>query len=82
MAIETLGKLSLGNAQVREVREEALIDQAYELSRGLSRLQVWLIVLLRATAPMFVRLRAMVEWAGMPPPLLEVAAKTNTDLLS
>jgi Zn-dependent protease with chaperone function len=69
VAIETLGKLSLGNSQVREVREKDLIDQAYELSRGLSPLQAWMIILLHsATPPMFLRLRAMVEWAGLPPP--------------
>jgi Zn-dependent protease with chaperone function len=83
VAIETLGKLSLGNSQVREVQEEALIDQAYELSRGVSRLQAWLIILLHSSAPpMFLRLRAMVEWAGLPPPKLGVVPKRNSDVLS
>jgi Zn-dependent protease with chaperone function len=83
VAIETLGKLSLGNSQVREVREEALIDQAYELSRGVSRLQAWLIILFHsATPPMFLRLRAMVEWAGLPPPRLAVVQKRSSDGLS
>jgi Zn-dependent protease with chaperone function len=83
VAIETLGKLSLGNSQVREVREEDLIDQAYELRRGVSRLQACLIILFHsATPPMFLRLRAMVEWAGLPPPKLGVVAKRNSDVLS
>jgi len=83
VAIETLGKLSLGNSQVREVQEEALIDQAYELSRGVSRLQAWLIILLHSsTPPMFLRLRAMVEWAGLPPPKLGVEQQGNSDVLS
>jgi Zn-dependent protease with chaperone function len=83
VAIETLGKLSLGNSQVREVREEDLIDQAYELSRGLSRLQAWLIILLHSsTPPMFLRLRAMVEWAGLPPPKLGVVQEGSSDVLS
>jgi Zn-dependent protease with chaperone function len=83
VAIETLGKLSLGNSQVREVQEEALIDQAYELSRGVSRLQAWLIILLHgATPPMFLRLRAMVEWAGLPPPKLGVGQEGSSDVLS
>ena len=83
VAIETLGKLSLGNSQVREVQEEALIDQAYELSRGVSRLQAWLIILLHSSAPpMFLRLRAMVEWAGLPPPKLGVEQQGNSDVLS
>ena len=70
-AIETLGKLSLGNSQVREVREDDLIDQVYELSRRVNRLQAWLIILLHsATPPMIFRLQAMVAWAGLPPPKL------------
>jgi Zn-dependent protease with chaperone function len=83
VAIETLGKLSLGNLQVREVQQEALIDQAYELSRGLSRLQAWLIILFHsATPPMFLRLRAMVEWAGLPPPKVGVMQERSSDVLS
>ena len=83
VAIETLGKLALGNSQVREVREEDLIDQAYELSRGVSRLQAWMTILLHSsTPPMFLRLRAMVEWAGLPPPKLGVEQQGNSDVLS
>ena len=83
VAIEALGKLSLGDSQVREVRQENLIDQAYELSRGVSRLQAWLIVLLHhATPPMFLRLRAMVEWAGLPPPKHERNATAGVALPS
>jgi Zn-dependent protease with chaperone function len=83
VAIETLGKLSLGNSQMREVQEEALIDQAYELSRGLSLLQAWLIILLQsAMPPMFLRLRAMVEWAGLPPPKAGVGHEESSDVLS
>jgi Zn-dependent protease with chaperone function len=83
VAIETLGKLSLGNSQVREVREEDLIDQAYELSGGVSCLQAWLIILLHSTTPpMFLRLRAMVEWAGLPPPKLGVVQERSSDVLS
>jgi Zn-dependent protease with chaperone function len=83
VGVETLGKLSLGNSQVREVREEALIAQAYELSRGVNRLQAWLIIMLHSSAPpMFLRLRAMVEWAGLPPPKLGVVQKRSSDVLS
>lgn len=83
VAIETLGKLSLGNSQVREVREEDLLNQAYQLSRGVSRLHAWLIVLFHSAAPpMFVRLRAMVEWAGLPPPKPAVVQERRSDVLS
>jgi Zn-dependent protease with chaperone function len=81
VAIETLGKLSLGNSQVREVQQEALIDQAYELSRGVSRIQGCLIVLFHsATPPMFLRLRAMVEWAGLPPPKVGLVNEGSSDV--
>jgi len=83
VAIGTLGKLSLGSSQVREVKEEALIDHAYELSRGVSRLQTWMIILLHsATPPMFLRLRAMVEWAGPPPPKVGAMEERSSDVLS
>ena len=83
IAIETLGKLSVGNSQVREVREEDLVDQAYELSRGVSRMQAWLIILLHSsTPPMFLRLRAMVEWAGLPPPKVGAVQEGSSDVLS
>ena len=67
VAIESLGKISLGNSQMREVREDDLIDQAYELSRAVSRRKARLIILFHNMPPMFLRLRAMVEWAGLPP---------------
>jgi Zn-dependent protease with chaperone function len=81
VAIETQIKLSVGNSQVREVRGDDLIDQAYQLTCGLSRLQAGLITLQSATPPLIYRLEAMVEWAGRPPPErskqgLEVASKT------
>lgn len=80
VSIQKLGKLSLGNSQVRQ---EDLIDQAYELSRGVKRLQAWMIILLHsATSPMFLRLRAMLEWAGLPPPKLGVAQEGSSDVLS
>lgn len=67
VAIESQVKLAVGNAQAREVRGEDLIDQAYQLSRGVSRLHAWLIMLQSATPPLIYRLEAMVEWAGLPP---------------
>jgi Zn-dependent protease with chaperone function len=66
VAIETQIKLSVGNSQEREVRGDDLIDQAYQLTRGLSRLQAGLIKLQSSTPPLIYRLEAMVEWAGLP----------------
>jgi Zn-dependent protease with chaperone function len=80
VAMESLAKLSLGNSQVREVREDDLIDQAYELSRGVGRLQAWLVILLHSgTPPMFLRLLAMVRWAGLPPPKPKTNANQGGD---
>jgi Zn-dependent protease with chaperone function len=68
VAIETQVRLSVGNSQMRQVKGDDLIDQAYQLSRGLGRLQAWLIILQSSTPPLIHRLQAMVEWAGMPRP--------------
>jgi Zn-dependent protease with chaperone function len=65
-AIESQIKISVGNSQLRQVRGDDLIDQAYQLTRGVSRLHAWLITLQSATPPLIYRLRAMVEWAGRP----------------
>lgn len=66
-AIESQIKISVGNSQVRQVQNDDLIDQAYQLTRGVSRLHSWLITLQSATPPLIYRLKAMVEWAGPPP---------------
>jgi hypothetical protein len=51
---------------MREVRADDLIDQAYRLTRDVSRLQAKLIVLQSTTPRLIYRLEAMVEWAGLP----------------
>jgi Zn-dependent protease with chaperone function len=80
VAIESVGKLSLGNSQVHQVRGNDLIDQVYELSRGVNRLQAWVIMLLHnGMPPMIFRLRAMVEWAGLPPPKLGKKSDRGSD---
>jgi len=65
-AIESQIKISVGNSQSRQVRGDDLIDQAYQLARGVRRLHAWLITLQSATPPLIYRLKAMVEWAGRP----------------
>jgi len=67
---------------VRELRREDLIDQTYELSRGVNRLQALLIMLLHnGTPPMIFCPRAMVEWAGLPPRKLGVVQEGSSDVL-
>jgi Zn-dependent protease with chaperone function len=65
-AIEAEVKISVGVSQVSQVRGDDLVDQAYELTRGVSRLKAWLITLQSATPPLIYRLKAMVESAGRP----------------
>jgi Zn-dependent protease with chaperone function len=67
VAIETQIKLLVGNSQMREVRADDLIHQAYQLTGVLSRLQAGLIMLESVRPPLIYRLKAMVEWAGWPP---------------
>jgi hypothetical protein len=42
------------------------VEQVFEVGRGISRLEAALIRLQSATPPLIARLRAMVEWAGVP----------------
>jgi Zn-dependent protease with chaperone function len=65
-AVRAEVKLSVGAAQLDEVRADDLLRQVYVLSQGLSRFQGSLIRLQCPTPPLIPRLQAMVEWAGMP----------------
>jgi hypothetical protein len=45
-----------------------------------NRLQAWVIMLLdNGMPPMILRLRAMVEWAGLPPPKLGTKSDRGSD---
>ena len=65
-AIETQIIISVGNSQAHQVRSEDLIEQSYQLTRGLGRVHALLIKLASAMPPLIYRLEAMVEWAGLP----------------
>jgi Zn-dependent protease with chaperone function len=65
-AIETEVIISVGNSKSDKIRADDLIDQAYQLTRGLGRLHTALIMLASATPPLIYRLEAMVEWAALP----------------
>jgi hypothetical protein len=65
-AIETQVVISVGNSQAAKVHPDDLLNQAYELTRGLARLHAALIKLTSAMPPLLYRLEAMVEWAGLP----------------
>jgi hypothetical protein len=49
------------------VQGNDLVEQAYQLTQGMSRVQATLIRLYSTAPPLILRLAAMVEWAGLPP---------------
>jgi len=65
-AIRARVKLSVGSKQLREVRADDLIEQAFRLTQGTSLVQATLIRWQSSTPPFIYRLQAMVEWAGLP----------------
>jgi Zn-dependent protease with chaperone function len=60
-------KLAVGTSQFPNVHGNDLVEQAYLLTQGMSRVQAKLIRLYSTTPPLILRLAAMVEWAGLPP---------------
>ena len=74
-------KLSVGTAQLDAVRADDLLEQAYALTQGVSRLQASLIRLQATTPPLIPRLKAMLEWAGRQNPHpSDPAARPRSDL--
>jgi Zn-dependent protease with chaperone function len=65
-ALRARVKLSVGTNQSREVKVDDLIEQAFKLTQGTSRVQAALIRWQSSTPPFIYRLEAMVEWAGLP----------------
>jgi len=65
-AIRAQVKISVGTKQLPELRAEDLIEQAFRLNRGLSRIQAPLIRWRSPIPPLIPRLEAMVAWAGLP----------------
>jgi hypothetical protein len=65
-AIRAQVKISVGTKQLPDVRAEDLIEQAFKLNRGLSRIQAPLIRWRSPIPPLIPRLQAMVAWAGLP----------------
>lgn len=61
-------KISVGTNQLSDVRTEDMIEQAFKLSRSMTRLQATLIRWRAPVPPLIPRLEAMVEWAGLPEP--------------
>jgi hypothetical protein len=65
-AIRTQVKLSVGSNQLNDVRAKDVIEQAFKVSQGFTRLQAIAIRWQSPTPPLISRLEAMVAWAGLP----------------
>ncbi len=66
-AIQARIKLSVGSNQaLRVVRVMHLIEQAFKLTQGMTRMHAAMIHWQSSTPPFIHRLEAMVEWAGLP----------------
>jgi Zn-dependent protease with chaperone function len=65
-AIRAQVKISVGSNQLNSVRAKDLIEQAFNVSQGIPRLQAVLIRWQSPTPPLIPRLEAMVAWAGLP----------------
>jgi Zn-dependent protease with chaperone function len=66
-ALRAQVKISVGTNQLDGVRTEDLIEQAFKVSQGLTRVQAFLIRLRTPVPPFITRLEHMVAWAGLPP---------------
>ncbi|MGH7933757.1 MAG: hypothetical protein ACREQN_11415 [Candidatus Binataceae bacterium] len=66
-AIRAQFKISVGANQLGDVRVDDLIEQAFKVSQGFTRLQAMLVRWRSPVPPLIPRLEAMVEWAGLPP---------------
>lgn len=66
-AVRAQVKISVGTNQLKDVRVEDLIAQAFKVSQGLTRFQAMLIRWRSTVPPLIPRLENMVAWAGLPP---------------
>jgi Peptidase family M48 len=65
-AIRTQVEISVGTNQSSEVQADDLIEQAFKVKQGITRLQAMLIRWRSPIPPLISRLEAMVAWAGLP----------------
>lgn len=66
VAIRTQINLDVGTTRYGESQPGDLVEQAFKLTQGMSRLQATMIRLQSKTLPLVPRLEAMVAWAGLP----------------
>jgi Zn-dependent protease with chaperone function len=65
-AIRTQIKISVGTNQFSNVQADDLLEQAFKVRQGITRLQAMLIRWRSPIPPLISRLEAMVAWAGLP----------------
>jgi len=66
-AVRAQIKISVGTNQLDHVRTEDLIEQAFKVSQGITRIQALTIRWRSSVPPLIPRLESMVAWAGLPP---------------
>jgi hypothetical protein len=64
-AIRAQIKISVGTNQFSEVQADDLIEQAFKVNQGITRLQAMLIRWRSPIPPLISRLEAMVAWTGL-----------------
>lgn len=65
-AMRTQIKISVGTNQFSDVQADDLIEQAFKVKQGITRLQAMVIRWRSPIPPLISRLEAMVAWAGLP----------------
>jgi Zn-dependent protease with chaperone function len=65
-AIRAQVKISVGTNQLVDMRAEDLVEQAFKVSQGITRLQATLIRWQSSVPPLIPRVEAMVAWTGLP----------------
>jgi Zn-dependent protease with chaperone function len=66
VAVRTLVKLGVGSHQYGDLQGDDLVDQAYQLNQGTSRLQAAIIWITNPDPPMVRRVEKLVAWGGLP----------------
>jgi Zn-dependent protease with chaperone function len=66
VAVRTLIKLSVGSHEFGELQADDLVDQAYRLNQGMSRVQALTIWITHAEPSLVPRLEKLIAWGGLP----------------
>jgi Zn-dependent protease with chaperone function len=65
VAVRTLVKLGVGSHQYGDLHGDDLVDQAYQLNQGMSRVQAAILWITNAEPPMIRRVERLIAWGGL-----------------